>query len=125
MEDGITDKGNFVLQTIENNAVRRMSRSMDDLQGERWIGFQTDNVTIIKILCSVQIDISATIGTQVPAGVRQVFFSITMDAVGDAQGLGNLPDSTRMVKVTMSKKDSLYRPTVLLYLLQDTTCLCA
>ena len=48
-----------------------------------------------------------------------------MDAVGDAQGLGNLPDSTRMVKVTMSKKDSLYRPTVLLYLLLDTTCLCA
>ena len=82
-EDGITDKGNFVLQTIEDNAVRRMSRSMDDLQGERWIGFQTDNVTIIKILCSVQIDISVTIGTQVPAGVRQVFFSITMDAVGD------------------------------------------
>jgi hypothetical protein len=30
-----------------------------------------------------------------------------------------------MVKMSMSKKDSLYSPSVLRYLLQDTTCLCA
>ena len=62
-ENGITNEGCMFLLTIEGDTVGRMAWCKNDLQGEQWIGFQTDNVTIIEILSTVQIDISATIGT--------------------------------------------------------------
>ena len=61
-KDGVTDKSNFILLTIEDDAVRGMSRSVDYLQGERWIRLQTNDIPIIEILSTVQIDIPATIG---------------------------------------------------------------